>query len=149
MAPKYSSGAGARPRASMASRRGDGMTSLEIIALIFIAFFVIKVAMLLAMPRAWAEGPGKQLSGNRGVSYAFNLVAAALLLYFLLKELSIVQVFVAAMLGTLITMITLTPYTPALLREIGSGEGLLRKTWLGTLLTAALMAWVLWDISFR
>jgi hypothetical protein len=130
----------------MALRWGDGMTALEIIALIFIAFFIIKIAMLLAMPKAWAEGPGKQLSGNQAVSYAFNIIAGALLLYFLLKELSIVQVFVAAMLGTLITMITLTPYTPSLLREIGAGEGLLRKTWLGTLVTVVLMAWVLWDI---
>ena len=126
------------------------MTAIEIIALVFIAFSAIKIAVLMIKPTAWYGGPAGKLWSNPVIAYPAIIVIGAVVLWYLLAELTITQVFAAGIFGFLVFMLDLTPYTGKLFgliqRDAQSGTNILRKSWVGNLVWIVLMILVLWEI---
>lgn len=126
------------------------MTAIEIIALVFVAFSATKIAVLLIKPTAWYGGPAGKLWSNPIIAYPAITVMGAVVLWYLLAELTITQVLAAGIFGFLVFMLDLTPYTGKLFgliqKDAESGTNILRKSWLGTLVWIVLMVWVLWEI---
>ena len=68
------------------------MTPIEIIALIFVVFGLIKLLVIAVNPKAWAKVPQK-MAAQPVLLTVVSLVLAGVVLYYLRAELSIVQIF--------------------------------------------------------
>jgi hypothetical protein len=69
------------------------LSSLEIIALIFVLFGIIKLIVVLINKMKWYDGVIKPVYSNSGISSLIILILAIIVLYYLSKELSFAQLF--------------------------------------------------------
>lgn len=127
------------------------MTAVEIIALIFVALSVVKFIVLFTKPAAWYGSPNPliKLVQNQVSAIIFSLVLGGVILYYLLLEISIVQVFAAMAFSFILLIFTMAPdvrkiFDP-LVRHL-EGQKLFARYWFPLLVWLALMAWVVWEI---
>ena len=127
------------------------MRSLEIVALILIALFLVKLAVISRNPRAWLQFWKKRYSNTTAVTIV-ALVLAGIVLYFLLEELTIVQIMAVAAFMALLFLVGFLPYMKDMftLGEQWIKQGnILQRSWLVILIGVALSLWVLWEIFFK
>ena len=129
------------------------MTPIEIIALIFIIISVIKLITIAVSPKAWygSSNPLVKLVWNRISATIFSLIIGGLILYYLLAEISIVQVFASVMFGFLLMILTVAPDVEKVLKavpdHIEKKKGsFLAHYWPAIIVWAGLMAWTVWEI---
>ncbi len=119
-------------------------TSVEIIAIVFLALVVIKMIVLLISPKSWM-GFAKGIWGNKIVAQIVALVLAAVVFYYLIQELTIVQIFAAAAFVSLLLVIGMSDLVGRLInvyeKHIKNGT-LWKEYWLYTLIWLVLMVWV-------
>jgi len=117
------------------------MTPIEILALILIAITAIKTVVNLAAPKSRAKVV-KKVSKNPTILYILFLVLAAIVLYFLIQEITIVEILAVTLFVTLLMAIMFIPY----FGELGNlAEKIsLKKAWLGILIWLILMIWALY-----
>ncbi|MEX2008386.1 MAG: hypothetical protein WD850_02785 [Candidatus Spechtbacterales bacterium] len=129
------------------------LTPIEIIAIGFVVFSATKIAVMFIKPTAWYAGPAGKFWSVPAVAYPGIIALGAVVLWFLLQELTITQVLAAGVFGFLVYMLDMTPYTGKLFgtiqKDIESGTNILTKNWIGTLVWVGLMVWALWEIFVR
>ncbi len=128
------------------------MTAVEIIALIFVALSVIKLVVLSISPRAW-YGPANpiiRLVWNRISATVLSLVLGGLVLFYLLAEISIVQIFASMVFTFLLVILIMAPdikkIFDVLIRHLEREKRLWTRYWFPLLVWIALMVWVVWEI---
>jgi hypothetical protein len=125
-------------------------TAVEIIALILLALGVVKMIVLLISPKSWLN-LAKKLYNNKLVFQLVCLVLAAVVFYFLLQELTVIQIFAAMAFVALFIGVGLADPAKrivSLYRKQIKEKTLLRSNWLYIILWIALMAWVFLELFF-
>lgn len=121
------------------------MTAVENIALIVIAFIVIKLIVLLVNPKRWMNF-SKKLYSNKTTYTIVSLILAAVVLYYLLLEITIVQILAVVAFVALLMMIGLGPYYNSLAKiaetQIKKGN-FWKDNWFYILIWGALIVWAL------
>ena len=123
------------------------MTAVETIALILVVVGLIKLVVLMINPSAWF-GLAKGLTRNTAAFRLVALVLGAVILRYLLTELTIVQIFASSAFMATLMWIGFAPYKKELMEMMARnyGENALRKNWLLTIIWLAISLWVLKDI---
>ncbi len=129
------------------------MTPVEIIALIFVVISIIKLITIAISPKAWygSSNPLVKLVWNRISATIFSLIIGGVILYYLLAEISIAQLFVAVIFSFLLMIITVAPDIDKLLKavpdQIEKKKGsFLVEYWPAIIAWVGLMAWTVWEI---
>ena len=122
------------------------MTSIEILATIFAVLVIVKLTVVTAKPALWMRWAGAMLK-NELVATLIYLVLAVIVGYFILAELTVVQVAAVTLWVSMLGGIGLVPYSKILLK---SRDELLsvgmRKAWLAILIWAVFAIWVLYAV---
>ncbi len=129
------------------------MTAVEIIALVFIILSIIKLITIAVSPKAWYSpaNPIVKLVWSKTSASIFSIVLGAVVLYSLLSEISIVQVFVALVFTFLLAILTVAPDIKEVFKGVVNRlekENLFAEYWLPLIVWVGLMAWVLWELFF-
>ena len=126
------------------------MTPVEVIALVTAIVVLGKVVTLLRSQRRWFSGVTTKFWGGTGTTtMAVAAVVAAATLWFLLEELTIVQIWAAMMFCMAITVMGLAPFSKYLLEAEDkwfSETNTLRKGWLPAIVWVGLSLWVLYAL---
>lgn len=118
------------------------MSSVEIIALALVAIGVIKLAVILVNPHAWFN-MAKKITANTTVFRIAALALGAVVLYYLLTELTIVQIFASSAFMMALAWIGFSPYKKELMEFVNHHQdGVLKKNWLLSVIWLALSFWV-------
>ena len=123
---------------------------VEIIALVLLVFAVIKIVILLIKPEAWMDF-AKGIWKNKVVTKLVALILAAVVFYYLIQVLTIVQIFAVTAFVALLLAIGLADpikrIIPVYEKQIKDGT-LWKDNWLYTLIWLALMVWVVIELFF-
>jgi len=119
------------------------MIPIEIIALVLIIFAAIKMFTLLVKPQAWMNFV-KALFKNKAVAVIIGLVLGGVVLYYLIQEITIVQILAVTAFIAMLFLIGLSGHVDELIRryerEIKKGK-LWKENWFYTLIWIALLVW--------
>ena len=121
------------------------LDALGIIVLIFIIIGVIKLLFFIFSPGSWF-GFSKKLYSSPAVLVTVQVILAAIVFYYLLQTLTIVQIMGGVVLGVLLTGLSFAFYSKemmALAAKIYRQKNILKKTWLIWVIWLALFVWTL------
>jgi TRAP-type C4-dicarboxylate transport system permease large subunit len=124
------------------------MNATEIIALILAIAIIVKFIMLYAMKPAWFKGWMNKVFNKSGLMTVLMLLIVLVLGYFLLLDLSIVQLFAAGFFGMAVFGMFIVAYPKAYLSLANEALGDKKKMWLASLIMIILALWVLYAIFF-
>lgn len=115
---------------------------VEILALVLIVLVAIKLVFLFIKPPMWMKVV-RFIYSSPFVLLTVELIAAGIALYFLLQELTIVQILAVILLGALLTGIGFAAYGKEVVSWAGKilKKGFLKKAWLPILVWLALIVW--------
>ena len=119
-------------------------TPVEWIALILMVIVAIKLIVILVSPKAWFNSVAKPLWKNAGLMTLVSLVLAAVVLYYLLVELTIVQILAVMAFLALLAAVGVGTYKKevlALADKLLKDKTIIRKSWLYILIWAVLILW--------
>ena len=119
------------------------MTPIEIIALILIIVSAIKIIVILINPTSWM-GFAKKIWSNVALMMIVALILAGVVLYYLLQELTIVQILATATFVSLLIVIGLAKHVKPLIstyEKTIKGKGMIKEYWLYMLIWIVLLAW--------
>lgn len=124
------------------------MTPVKIIALVFIVFALVKLLVICIDPASW-KSVIKTIYTKSIYTTVFSLIAALVILKFLLQEMTIVQVF-AAMTFMMALMMAQFAVLGKEIIELSerffSDRSIMKKLWLPISIWIALIAWALYEI---
>ena len=124
--------------------------SIDIIALILLILVFIKVIFILIRPKGWIKF-SKRLFENKYVFQIVALVLAAVVLYYLLQVLTIVQIFAVIAFETLLFAIGLSGLVKKIIpvyEEQIKKKTFFKSNWLYFLLWLVLLVWVFIELFF-
>jgi len=113
--------------------------ALQIAVLLLAILVVIKFLVLAIEPKAWLNF-AKSLYSNPLVTGLVEVILAAVLFYYLLMQLTIVQIMAAVTLGALLTALSFTIYGKEMLPWIGKMIRNKRILWS----PRAWFVWLIW-----
>ena len=123
-------------------------TPIEIIALTLIVFSAIKILVLIIKPTAWMNF-AKSIYSNARITQWIILALAAVVFYYLIAELSVVQILAAGTFMVLLVWYGIASYGKLIIdkvqKDVKNGK-IWKEYWFYTLLWVALMAWGLKEI---
>jgi hypothetical protein len=122
------------------------MTPVEIFALIIALAVIIKLVVLLVKPQSW-RSVVKVVYGKPGITMIIGLVLAVVVLYYLLMELTIVQIFASMLFLALIAGVTMSAYyeqISELIDNMLKDKAIVKKAWLSIIIWLILSVWVLY-----
>lgn len=125
------------------------MTPVEIIALVGALIVPIKIIVILRGQNIWFETVTKRYWKNATSTTLLSLLAVAVLLFFLLKELTIVQIWAAAVFGMALVSLALAPFSKYMIsveRKWFAETKVLRTGWVPAVVWVALVVWVLYAL---
>ena len=124
------------------------MTPIEIIALVFIVFVLIKLVVIWNNPLNW-KPVVTAVYGKPAVTIVVALALGVIILRYLLVELTIVQIF-ASMTFMMALMAVQFALFGKELTELSDkyfeDRAMLKKAWPSIILWLLLIAWVLYEI---
>ncbi len=125
-------------------------TPVEIIALIMIAIATIKIIVLMMKPMSWMNFAKKFYSNTKAIQIG-SLVLGVVILYYLLQEITIVQILATtAFIGALIAM-GLAPHMDLLIKryeaQIKKGQ-MWKDNLIYSLIWIALLVWGAKELFF-
>jgi hypothetical protein len=126
------------------------MTPVEIIALILIIAATIKMIVLLVSPNSWMNF-SKFVLGGGFLTRVVGLILAAIVLYYLLTELTIIQILAAAVFIALLLVIGLASNMGVLVKKYEAQirkRTLWKEHWLYTLIWIVLLVWGVIELFF-
>lgn len=119
-------------------------TPVEIIALIIIIFTAIKLVVIVINPGSWMNF-SKKLWSNRPVSMVISLILAAIVFYYLIREISIVQIIATMVFFTLLLSISLGDHVKEMIKyyekKVKTKTLWTGGKWLSSLIWLALLVW--------
>lgn len=122
-------------------------TVVEWFVLVFSILALVKLLTVAIKPKGWLKVV-KPLYKANIVLFVLELILAAILLYYLLQEITLVQVFGGIVLGALLTGMTFAVYGKETL-DLGNKllkTSVMRRAWLPILIWLALSVWVLVEL---
>lgn len=128
------------------------MNTVSTLALIFAVLILVKLAVVLINPQAWIKLTDP-LWRNNNLTLIICLALAGIVGYFLLQELTIVEVSAVFLFAALLIGAGFVSYPKVLFAlkkdvEKESGAKILQKNLLTVLIWAAFAIWTLWAIFF-
>ena len=125
------------------------MTPIEILALIIALIAGIKILVLLIKPSSWMKVV-EFVYGKPNITMLVSLVlAGAILYYYLLPIMSIVEIFAVMVFLVLLMAISVSAYSKeviALKRKMLKDKNFVKKAWLAVLVWIILIVWVLYSL---
>ncbi len=126
------------------------MTPIEIMALIVVLFAGSKLLLvLIGQQKSWFGTVTKRFWANSTLITLVTLALAAVTLIYLLKELTIVQIFAAALFTMILITMGLAQFSKdmlALEEKWFKGEDMRKKGWFAIIVWLALVVWVLYAL---
>tara|TARA_Y100000310_G_C20275693_1_gene620111 strand:- start:77 stop:514 length:438 start_codon:yes stop_codon:yes gene_type:complete len=124
---------------------GENMTPVEIMALIVALLATIKILVIMHNPKNWI-GVVEKVYSNPAVMTVVGLVLAAVSLFYLLEELTIVQIFAAMLFFMLLSLMGIAAFSKdvmAMEKKLLKDKAIIKKAWLAFLVWVLLIIWVL------
>lgn len=124
------------------------MTPIEIMALILIIVSVVKILVILAKPSAWTEVI-KKVWANPFLTGFISFILAVVVLYYLLQELTIVQIFASMLFLALLAAIGIATYCKEVVgiaQKLLKDKNILKKSWLYLIIWIVLIIWVIKEL---
>jgi len=124
------------------------MTPIEIIAFIIALIAVIKIIVLSLNPKSWMKFP-RMINKQPAITMMLSLVLAAIVLYYLLAELTIVHIFAVMFFVMLLLLFTFSAFSKELVEmadKLLKDKSVLKKAWLPTIVWTILLIWVLYAL---
>jgi hypothetical protein len=121
---------------------------IEWFVLVFSILAIVKLITVSFSPRSWLNVV-KPLYKAHIILFIIEIVLAAALLYYLLMDLTIIQIMGGIVLGALLTGMTFAVYGKETLewgKKLLREKTLLRRAWLPILIWLALVIWVLIEL---
>ena len=125
-------------------------TPIEIIALVMIIGGLIKILVILVNPKSYMDF-AKGLCLKPKVVSALALTFAAIVFYYIIQEVSIVQILAVAAFVTLLIVVGMVNHIKPIMKqfEVTVKKGNLWKDyWLYTLIWVILLAWGAKELFF-
>jgi hypothetical protein len=125
------------------------MTPVEVIALAGALIVPIKIIVILTGQNVWFENVTKRYWKNAATTTLLSLLAVAVLLFFLLQELTIVQIWAAATFGMALVSLALAPFSKHMIsveRKWFTETNVLMTGWVPGVVWLALVVWVLYAV---
>ena len=121
-------------------------TTLEWFALIIALFSLVKIAFILFKPKAWM-GFSQKIWKRPKIVGMISLILSAVVLYYLLQELTIVQIFATILFFSLFMMMGFVPYIKDLMSITRKNmKKIIKESRVYILIWLLLIIWVLWEI---
>ena len=120
------------------------MTSIEILALLFALFVLIKLIIVAINPKKWIAFSRKILK-NTPLVYIIYLVLTVLVGWVVLRNLSIVEIGAVMLFVSLLFALSWLPYAKKLM--VFSEDlmaGVIKKSWLPIIIWTVLSLWILY-----
>lgn len=124
------------------------MTPLQIIALAFVVFALLKIVIILKDPQAWIAFVKALYSKPLLVSLIF-LGLAGIILKCLLQELTIIQIFASMTFMMAMMMVQFAAFSKEIIEisdKFLNDKAVLKKAWLSLAVWLALMVWVVVEV---
>jgi len=124
------------------------MEIVGIFALIVLIAIAIKILVVLISPKSWLNLVGK-IWKLPILTMIVSLILAGIVLYYLLQEISIVQIFGVLLFIALISAATMAVYIKEVLpfaQKMLKDRSFLRKAWLPILIWIILIIWALKEL---
>ncbi|MBN1870665.1 MAG: hypothetical protein JW847_08835 [Candidatus Omnitrophica bacterium] len=124
------------------------MTPIKIIALVFIVLALVKLLVISINPSSW-KTVIKAVYGKPILTTALSLIAAVVILMFLLKEMTIVQVFASMAFMAALMMAQFAAMRKEVLEmseKFLNDKSVFQKLRFSLFIWTALMAWALYEI---
>jgi len=118
-------------------------TPIEIIALVLITVSVIKILILLVNPKSWMNF-ARMIYKNSRVTSVVALILAVVVLFYLIQELTIIQILAVTSFVALLFVIGLADRGNALIKMYEGqikNKTLWKRNLFYTLIWIALLAW--------
>jgi len=125
------------------------MTPIEIMALIVAVFAGVKLVVALISPKSWLGSVTKTAWSNPTLTTIGSLVLAAVALFYLLEELTIVQIFAAMFFLMLLMVMGFAPYAKDMLAledKMLKDRDVVKRGWLSIIVWGILVIWVLYAL---
>ena len=119
-------------------------TPVEWMALILIVISAIKIIVILVKPKAWNDSVVKKLWKNSGLAMIVSLILAAVALYYLLQELTIVQILATMLFLALLMAIGVSAYKKEIIGladKMLKNKSVIKKSWLYLIIWIVLLLW--------
>ncbi len=125
------------------------MSAIEILAIIFSIFILLKISIVLINPHGWFKVADAILR-NTILTTIVYLFLALLAGYYIFRNFSITQVAAVMLFASILIGLGLLPFSETLLtirdEMLGSRLDILRKTWFTLLIWIAIAVWTLYEI---
>ena len=125
------------------------MKPVEIMALLVAAAVIVKLVVALINPGSWLKNITTRFFSHPILTILLSTVLAVVALVFLLKELTIVQIFASLLFLMPLIALAFVPFAGDLLDMVSrilSGRNALKKAWLASLIWLILALWVLYAL---
>ena len=125
------------------------MASTRVLATIFAIAIVLKLILIISRSNLWVKAAGIML-GNYMRTMVIYLMLSAIVGYYVLTRINIIDVAAVMLFTSLLIGIALAPYSASLLKlpenvmRVGVG-----KAWLPMLIWGLLALWVLYAVLFN
>ena len=120
------------------------MEIIQIFALIVLIAIVVKMLVILISPKYWLNFAGK-IWKSPILVMVVSLILAGIVFYYIIQEISIVQIFAVILFVALISMATMAVYVKeflAVAQKIVKDRNFLKRAWLPILIWIILAIWV-------
>jgi|GEM_PF-544600 len=119
-------------------------TPVEIMALILVAVVALKIIVILIKPKAWYNSVVKKVWKSPNWMMLICLVLAAVALYYLLMEVTIVQILAVMLFLALLAAVGIGVYQKevlALADKLLKDKKLIKRSWLYIIIWIVLIVW--------
>lgn len=123
------------------------MTAVEIMALVVVVIAAIKIIVVLSNPRNWLAVV-KAIYANPVLTALVALVLAIVSLGYLLKEVTIVQIFAVMLFLWFLMMLGFAMYSKDVVAWADKmlTKKMIKKSWLAIVIWVVLLVWALYGI---
>lgn len=124
------------------------MRPVEILALLVAALVAIKLFVIIVRPKSWLRVV-KTIYARPVLTMALALAAAAVILKYLLRELSIIQIFAAMSFMMALMVIGIAAQGKEIIgvaEKLLQDKNVIKKAWLSIIVWISLIAWVFYAL---
>ena len=125
------------------------MTPIEIMAFIAAIIVPIKIIMLLRSQKSWFNTVTRRFWGNAVVTTILSLIVVIVTLYYLLQELTIIQIWAVMLFAMALISLGLAPFSKYMLdveQKWFTETNVLKIGWFAAIVWLVLIIWVLYTL---
>ncbi|MBE9593267.1 MAG: hypothetical protein IMF19_07280 [Proteobacteria bacterium] len=125
------------------------MTPIEIMAFIAAIIVPIKIIMLLRSQKSWFNTVTRRFWGNAVVTTILSLIVVIVTLYYLLQELTIIQIWAVTLFTMALIVLGLAPLSKYMLnveKKWFTETNVLKTGWVAAIVWLVLIIWVLYAL---